>query len=77
MGPARIGPLEHRERVVTACPLHPDAPTPCAPCGVNRVRAALGVAPRTRRDRDDDPNPTRARAIARARTDRTNTKEQP
>ena len=57
------------------CPLHPDAPTPCAPCGVNRVRAALTVAPRTRRDRDDDPNPTRARAIARARTERTNAKE--
>ena len=60
---------------MTACPLHPDQPQPCAPCGVNRVRAAWAIAPRTRRDRDDDPNPTRARAIARARTERTNAKE--
>jgi len=60
---------------MTHCPLHPAAPTPCAPCGVNRVRAALTVAPRTRRDRDQDPDPTRAAAIARARTERTNTKE--
>ena len=60
---------------MTHCPLHPDAPTPCAPRGVNRVRAAMQVAPRTRRDRDQDPNPTRAAAIARARTERTNTKE--
>jgi len=48
---------------------------PIAAQGLRNVRAALGVAPRTRRDRDDDPNPTRARAIARARTDRTNAKE--
>ena len=43
--------------------------------GLRNVRAAMQVAPRTRRDRDDDPNPTRARAIARARTERTNAKE--
>ena len=60
---------------MTACPLHPEQTQPCATCGVNRVRAALTVAPRTRRDRDDDPNPTRARAITRARTERTNAKE--
>jgi len=60
---------------MTQCPLHPDAPTPCAPCGVNQVRAAMQVAPHTRRDRDQDTNPTRAAAIARARTERTNTKE--
>jgi hypothetical protein len=60
---------------MTPCPLHPDAGTPCAPCGINRVRAALTVAPRTRRDRDQDPNPTRAAAIARARADRHNAKE--
>jgi len=58
---------------MTVCVLHQSAD--CATCGLNRVRAALTVAPRTRRDRDDDPNPTRARAIARARTDRTNAKE--
>ena len=60
---------------MTHCPLHPDAPTPCAPCGVNRVRAAMQIAPRTRRDRDQDTNPARAAAIARARTERTNAKE--
>lgn len=60
---------------MTACDLHPETERPCHLCGVNRVRAALTVAPRTRRDRDDDPNPTRARAINRARTDRTNAKE--
>ena len=60
---------------MTHCPLHPAAATPCASCGVNRVRAAMQVAPRTRRDRDQDTNPTRAAAIARARTERTNAKE--
>ena len=43
--------------------------------GLANVRAAMQVAPRTRRDRDQDTNPTRAAAIARARTERTNAKE--
>ena len=60
---------------MTVCDLHPENERPCPTCGVNRVRAAHAIAPRTRRDRDDDPNPTRARAIARARTERTNAKE--
>ena len=48
---------------------------PVAAHGLANVRAAMQVAPRTRRDRDQDPDPTRAAAIARARTERTNTKE--
>ena len=48
---------------------------PIAERGLANVRAAMQVAPRTRRDRDQDTNPTRAAAIARARTERTNTKE--
>ena len=48
---------------------------PIAERGLSNVRAAMQVAPRTRRDRDQGPDPTRAAAIARARTERTNTKE--
>ena len=48
---------------------------PIAERGLDLVRHALTVAPRTRRDRDQDTNPTRSAAIARARTERTNAKE--
>lgn len=58
------------------CPLHPDTEQPCHVCGIARVRAALAVAPRTRRP-GDEADTTQARAIERARADRTRPEEQP